>query len=95
MNRINFGYRSGVIVDSCKSHGVWLDNGEITHLMEWRKAGGQLLHEKNTQRSLANQNKIHKKSSTDENFSRFSFSNTAMDEDIIESLSSVIFKLFD
>ena len=26
-------------------HGIWLDNGELTHLMEWKKAGGQLLHE--------------------------------------------------
>lgn len=43
MNRVNFGYRSGVVVDQCKKHGVWLDSGEITHLMEWKKAGGELL----------------------------------------------------
>jgi Zn-finger nucleic acid-binding protein len=43
MNRVSFGYRSGVVVDQCKEHGVWLDNGEIVHLMEWKKAGGQLL----------------------------------------------------
>lgn len=42
MNRVNFGYRSGVVVDQCRAHGVWLDSGEITHLMEWKKAGGQL-----------------------------------------------------
>jgi Zn-finger nucleic acid-binding protein len=46
MNRINFGARSGVIVDRCKGHGVWLDGGELRQLLEWRKAGGQLLHEK-------------------------------------------------
>ncbi|GAB6140172.1 hypothetical protein JCM14076_09010 [Methylosoma difficile] len=43
MNRKAYGYRSGVVVDICNSHGVWLDSGEITHLLEWRKAGGQLL----------------------------------------------------
>lgn len=43
MNRVNYGQRSGVIVDRCQRHGVWLDCGEITHLMEWKKAGGQLL----------------------------------------------------
>lgn len=43
MNRINFGARSGVIVDRCKSHGVWLDGGELRHLMEWMKLGGKLL----------------------------------------------------
>lgn len=46
MNRINFGSSSGVVVDQCRAHGVWLDNGELIHLMEWRRAGGQLLAEK-------------------------------------------------
>jgi Zn-finger nucleic acid-binding protein len=45
MNRTNFGARSGVIIDQC-THGIWLDNGELRKLLEWRKAGGQLLHEK-------------------------------------------------
>jgi Zn-finger nucleic acid-binding protein len=43
MNRVNFGYRSGVVNNQCRKHGIWLDNGEITHLIEWKKAGGQLL----------------------------------------------------
>ncbi|MBI5439820.1 MAG: zf-TFIIB domain-containing protein [Deltaproteobacteria bacterium] len=46
MNRVGFGSRSGVVVDQCKRHGVWLDAGELRRLLEWRKAGGQLLHEK-------------------------------------------------
>lgn len=44
MNRINFGSRSGVIVDKCRDHGIWVDGGELRQLMEWIKAGGQLLH---------------------------------------------------
>ena len=43
MNRVNFGVRSGVIVDRCKAHGVWLDGGELRRLSEWMKAGGKLL----------------------------------------------------
>jgi Zn-finger nucleic acid-binding protein len=43
MNRVNFGAKSGVIVNRCKDHGVWLDGGELRHLFEWMKAGGQLL----------------------------------------------------
>jgi Zn-finger nucleic acid-binding protein len=43
MHRVNFGTRSGVIVDRCKAHGVWLDGGELRHLMEWMKLGGKLL----------------------------------------------------
>jgi Zn-finger nucleic acid-binding protein len=45
MNRVNFGASSGVVMDQCKAHGVWLDNGELIHLMEWRRAGGQILAE--------------------------------------------------
>jgi len=43
MHRVNFGIRSGVIVDRCKNHGVWLDGGELRHLLEWMKLGGKLL----------------------------------------------------
>ena len=46
MSRVNFGYRSGVVIDRCITHGIWLDSGEITHLMEWKKAGGQLLRDR-------------------------------------------------
>jgi len=43
MNRSLFGKRSGVIVDRCRDHGLWLDAGELRQLMEWAHAGG-LLH---------------------------------------------------
>ncbi|MCP5046597.1 MAG: hypothetical protein GY940_05470 [bacterium] len=46
MNRINFGSRSGVIVDNCKTDGIWLDGGELRQLMEWTKAGGALHNQK-------------------------------------------------
>ncbi len=45
MNRVNFGIKSGVIVDRCKEHGVWLDGGELRNLFEWMKAGGKLLQQ--------------------------------------------------
>jgi Zn-finger nucleic acid-binding protein len=48
MNRLNFGSLSGVIVDKCRDHGIWLDGGELRHLMEWTKAGGQIHHQKRT-----------------------------------------------
>lgn len=50
MNRVNFGTRSGVIIDRCPEHGLWLDGGELRHLLEWVKAGGELLsNQKNEQ----------------------------------------------
>jgi Zn-finger nucleic acid-binding protein len=49
MNRVNFGTKSGVIVDRCRDHGVWLDGGELRQLFEWMKAGGQLLSQEREQ----------------------------------------------
>lgn len=43
MNRVNYGQRSGVVVDVCFAHGLWLDSGELAQLLEWKRAGGQLL----------------------------------------------------
>ncbi len=40
MNRVNFGKRSGVIVDVCKEHGVWFDRGELTQTIEFVANGG-------------------------------------------------------
>lgn len=50
MNRVNFGAKSGVIVDRCKQHGVWLDGGELRQLFEWMKLGGQLLEQERRER---------------------------------------------
>ncbi|MCB0323432.1 MAG: zf-TFIIB domain-containing protein, partial [Bdellovibrionales bacterium] len=41
MNRKNYGARSGVVVDTCKECGVWLDGGELGRILKWAKAGGQ------------------------------------------------------
>ena len=57
MNRVNFGARSGVIVDRCKEHGIWVDGGELRHLMEWVKAGGKLLHQQQGGCSLETKHK--------------------------------------
>lgn len=50
MHRVNFGAKSGVIVDRCKEHGVWLDGGELRQLFEWMKLGGQLLERERLER---------------------------------------------
>ncbi len=46
MSHLNFGGRSGVILDKCGTHGVWLDGGELRRLAEWWRAGGKLIHKK-------------------------------------------------
>jgi Zn-finger nucleic acid-binding protein len=40
MLRKNFAGVSGVIVDSCKHHGVWLDYGELEKILAFVRAGG-------------------------------------------------------
>jgi Zn-finger nucleic acid-binding protein len=40
MNRINFGKRSGVIVDSCAKHGTWFDADELRRVVEFVRDGG-------------------------------------------------------
>ncbi len=44
MNRLNYRSKSGVIIDRCQNHGIWLDGGELRHLMQWVKAGGEIKH---------------------------------------------------
>jgi Zn-finger nucleic acid-binding protein len=40
MNRQNFAHVSGVIVDVCKGHGVWFDQGELQRIVEFIRRGG-------------------------------------------------------
>jgi len=40
MNRQNFGRRSGVIVDQCPAHGVWLDDQELERIARFIAEGG-------------------------------------------------------
>lgn len=40
MHRRNYGRKSGVIIDTCRSHGVWFDRGELDQILTWLKKGG-------------------------------------------------------
>ena len=40
MNRVNFAQSSGVILDVCKTDGVWLDRGELQRVLGFVDAGG-------------------------------------------------------
>ena len=40
MHRRNYGRKSGVIVDTCRNHGVWFDQGELARILRWLKSGG-------------------------------------------------------
>lgn len=40
MNRTNFAHSSGVVLDVCKTHGVWLDRGELQRVLGFIESGG-------------------------------------------------------
>ena len=41
MHRKNHLNRSGIIMDSCSEHGLWLDAGELKQIQEWTALGGK------------------------------------------------------
>ena len=47
MSHLNFGGRSGVIIDRCGTHGVWLEGSQLRRLTEWWRAGGKLIYQQN------------------------------------------------
>lgn len=40
MNRVNFAKSSGVVIDVCKTDGVWLDRGELQRVIGFVEGGG-------------------------------------------------------
>lgn len=40
MNRSNYGRISGVILDSCREHGLWFDKDELRRVLAFIEAGG-------------------------------------------------------
>lgn len=45
MSHLNFGGKSGVILDQCGTHGLWVDGGELRRLMEWWRTGGKHIYQ--------------------------------------------------
>jgi Zn-finger nucleic acid-binding protein len=41
MNRQNYGRKSGVILDICRAHGIWFDDGELARVLAWIRDGGE------------------------------------------------------
>jgi Zn-finger nucleic acid-binding protein len=41
MNRQNYGRQSGVILDSCREHGIWFDLDELPRVLTWIQDGGE------------------------------------------------------
>ena len=55
MNRTNFSHISGVIIDVCRHHGVWLDRGELEHIIEFVESGGFIKQREREREQLADE----------------------------------------
>jgi Zn-finger nucleic acid-binding protein len=40
LNRVNFGRQSGVVIDVCKTDGVWFERGELRSVLAFIDSGG-------------------------------------------------------
>ena len=95
MRRTNFAKKSGVIVDSCRQHGFWLDSGEITHLMEWKKAGGQLLQDKESQKKVSKVKRNQSSGGIDRSWQSSTIGESNdLESGLLDLLSFVVRKVF-
>lgn len=96
MDRVNFGKRSGVVIDKCLFHGIWLESGELTHLLEWKKAGGQILHQQYAaDLEMQQKSQATLPGRTQEYSSKSSGGfGGSMEMDLLETLAGLLGKLF-
>ena len=100
MQRKNYGQRSGVIVDRCMEHGIWLDNGELIHLLEWKKAGGKILDEKVNELNQQEQKKEQEKESYRQAFLKHKRSHFSREskpdrsDDLMDDITDFLLRLF-
>ncbi len=52
MDRRNYGSHSGVVVDECRRHGIYLDPGEFEAIETFIKLGGLSLEQVNNRRRI-------------------------------------------
>lgn len=57
MNRTNFAHISGVIIDVCRNHGVWVDRGELEHIIQFVESGGLVKQRAREIEQLAEENR--------------------------------------
>lgn len=58
MARFNYGRESGVVVDSCREHGIWFDYQELPRLLLWVRGGGPETAQRNIEREAIERDRI-------------------------------------
>jgi len=93
MHRKNYAKRSGVIMDYCADHGVWLDAGELKQIQEWTKLGGKqnAVKDELDRKHRHNRAREIKRASSSRNrhYEPFSLDEPMRLDDIFDTLSSI------
>lgn len=55
MNRSNFARASGIIIDTCRKHGVWFDTEELPGIIEFIRNGGMRIARQRESRDIEEQ----------------------------------------
>ncbi len=55
MNRSNFARASGIIIDTCRKHGVWFDAEELPGIIEFIRNGGMRIARQRESRDIEEQ----------------------------------------
>jgi len=96
MNRSNFAKASGVIIDTCKQHGVWFDAEELPKIIEFIQKGGMDIARQRERMEIDNErsrlrDEMRKQARFDAKFGTKNISDNADERGIQGFLS----KLFD
>jgi Zn-finger nucleic acid-binding protein len=93
MHRKNYSKRSGVIMDFCADHGVWLDAGELKQIQEWTKLGGKqnAIKEELDKKHRQHRAREQKRASLNRSrhYESFSLDQPMRFDDLFETLSSM------
>jgi len=96
MQRKNYHNRSGVIMDVCASHGLWLDAGELKQIQEWTALGGK----SNAQKDKLNEKHIHQRAqqrhrqTVGRKRSSHYYTGTMRDTDVLGDAIDIVSSLF-
>jgi Zn-finger nucleic acid-binding protein len=97
MNRTNYARISGVIVDYCRRHGYWLDNGELEKIAAFVASGGlkeRYRIEMEEAKSAAAQAKLEK-ALAESSSSQYAYLQKDNDTKGVYSLFDILTGLFD
>ncbi len=94
MNRVNFGESSGVIVDQCRDHGVYLDAGELHHILKWVRSGGALHSKQESNARLAAEIRQKELRKTEFEKTPMPIGNDRKEEDLMDKIAEFVLSLF-